>query len=53
MEGLLDLSSEDPGLRIVLGNRKNGNKIPQVSMCHSGASALPEMDICGAEPKFS
>lgn len=53
MEGLLDLSSEDLGLRIGLGNRTNGNKITQVSTRHSGVSALPETDICGAEPKFS
>lgn len=52
-EGLLDSSYVEFRLRIVLGNRKNGNKITQVSTCHSGASALPETGTDRAKPKFS
>lgn len=42
MQRLLDLSSVDFDLRIVLGNRINRNKIFQVCKSHSGAPALPE-----------
>lgn len=40
MKHLLGLSSVDFRLRIVLGNRRNRNKISQVSTYFSGAPAL-------------
>lgn len=53
MEVLPDLCSVDFGLRTVLDNRMNGNKITQLGLCHSGASELPQVGLEKAELKSS